>query len=643
MKNAVESTSQAPRALLYCRVSDRKQRTQGSGLDSQEQRCRKYADERGYEVEMVFPDDVSGGGDFMKRPGMRAMLAYLDAQPTKNYVVIFDDLKRFARDTRFHLELRSELAARGAVPECLNFKFEDSPEGKFIETMMAATGQLEREQNRRQVVQKMKARVESGYWVFRAPVGYKHVPAPGGGGKILVPDEPLSLVVREALEGYASGRFASQAEVQRFLEANPYFPKDRKDGSIRPMTIKRLLTKVVYAGYVEAPKWGVSLRKGNHDALISFETFQRIQDTIEGKKRAPAARKDYNVDFPLRGFVTCKSCGNAMTAAWSKGKYRHYPYYLCQTRGCSEKGKSVARAKIEAGFEELMQRMVPSRALIKMVTAMFDEAWALRGATAREEQAEWKNQLKAIEKQIEETLDKIMEAENKSVVRALEKRIDKLEQQTIVLSEKTSAATQKKRSKRECIELCLQFLSNPCFIYKNGDHAVKQTVLKLAFVEPVQYCRKEGYRTPKLSLPFKVLEDITSSKNKMVLLERIELSTSPLPRECSTSELQQRRARLIRPKQHRAQPIFCLKRAQKSDARPCRIWSLRRWTRVALWDMQNHGADTPKETTGQVRSRQRNATESGAQGEPCQTQGPGQSAPGQGRGHITIDFLRMTR
>lgn len=27
----------------------------------------------------------------------------------------------------------------------------------------------------------------------------------------------------------------------------------------------------------------------------------------------------------------------------------------------------------------------------------------------------------------------------------------------------------------------------------------------------------------------------------MVLLERIELSTSPLPRECSTSELQQQR------------------------------------------------------------------------------------------------------
>ena len=32
----------------------------------------------------------------MKRPGMVALLSYLDAQPDQNYVVIFDDLKRFA-------------------------------------------------------------------------------------------------------------------------------------------------------------------------------------------------------------------------------------------------------------------------------------------------------------------------------------------------------------------------------------------------------------------------------------------------------------------------------------------------------------------------------------------------------------------
>ncbi|MEM9099374.1 MAG: recombinase family protein [Pseudomonadota bacterium] len=137
--------TQTKRAVIYCRVSSAKQRLEGSGLESQEHRCRSYAQDHGLTVDAVFPDDSSGGGDFMKRPGMVALLSYLDAQAGTPYVVIFDDLKRFARDTQFHLALRNELARRGARVECLNFKFEDTPEGKFVETVFAAQGQLERE------------------------------------------------------------------------------------------------------------------------------------------------------------------------------------------------------------------------------------------------------------------------------------------------------------------------------------------------------------------------------------------------------------------------------------------------------------------------------------------------------------------
>ncbi|HLS81361.1 MAG TPA: recombinase family protein [Steroidobacter sp.] len=93
-----------------CRVSDKKQRNDGDGLQSQEHRCRDYAAARGYD-EAVFHDDVSGGGDFMQRPGMVAMLQFMKAQAHDGYVVIFDDLKRFARDSIFHLKLRQKLAA----------------------------------------------------------------------------------------------------------------------------------------------------------------------------------------------------------------------------------------------------------------------------------------------------------------------------------------------------------------------------------------------------------------------------------------------------------------------------------------------------------------------------------------------------
>ncbi|NQY15562.1 MAG: GNAT family N-acetyltransferase, partial [Henriciella sp.] len=162
------SANEPKKAVIYCRVSSKSQSTQGSGLDSQEHRCRKYAAKRGYQVEAVFPDDVSGGGDFMRRPGMVALLKFLDDHPYDNYVVVFDDLKRYARDVEFHLKLKREMEMRGARRDCLNFRFEDTPESKFMETIMAATGELEREQNRRQGMQKTKARLEQGYWVDKA-------------------------------------------------------------------------------------------------------------------------------------------------------------------------------------------------------------------------------------------------------------------------------------------------------------------------------------------------------------------------------------------------------------------------------------------------------------------------------------------
>ena len=220
-------------AVIYCRVSSTKQKNEGGGLESQEHRCREYARAKGYEVEAVFPDDASGGGDFMKRPGMVALLSYLDAQPGKPYAVIFDDLNRFARDTQFHIKLRQEFDLRHARVECLNFKFEDTPEGKFVETILAAQGELEREQNRRQTIQKMQARLENGYYVQNTPPkGYRYEKQCGH-GKVLVQDDPIASILRQAFEGYACGRFQTQVEVKRFLEAQPSYPKDLPNGEIR--------------------------------------------------------------------------------------------------------------------------------------------------------------------------------------------------------------------------------------------------------------------------------------------------------------------------------------------------------------------------------------------------------------------------
>ena len=154
-------TYEGKKAVIYCRVSDPKQRIEGHGLESQEHRCRQYAMDKQYLIERVFRDDVSGGGDFEKRPAMNALLAYLKKNKQTDYVVIFDDLKRFSRDVYFYWGLMRKLEELKAIPECPNFVFEKTPEGKLQQSVSVAAGEYERESNRRDVPEN-----ESAYGVW---------------------------------------------------------------------------------------------------------------------------------------------------------------------------------------------------------------------------------------------------------------------------------------------------------------------------------------------------------------------------------------------------------------------------------------------------------------------------------------------
>ncbi len=193
--------------------------------------------------------------------------------------------------------------------------FRDLGRGEaLVENLLASVSQHQRQKNSEQTRNRMRAGLQNGYWVFQAPVGYRFERATGH-GKVLVRDEPLASIVQEALEGYASGRFQLQAEVKRFLETHPEYPRDRK-GEVRNQRVTDLLTRVVYAGYVEAPEWEVGLRRGQHEALISYATFRKSENRLKGNAKVPA-RKYLNLDFPLRGFVTCGHCGTPLTACWS--------------------------------------------------------------------------------------------------------------------------------------------------------------------------------------------------------------------------------------------------------------------------------------------------------------------------------------
>ena len=471
-------------AVIYCRVSSRAQEAEGHGLQSQETRCRQHAASKGYDVAAVFPDTITGGGDFMQRPGMVALLSFLDAQPDDNFVVIFDDLKRFARDTRFHLDLREAFRLRGARIECLNFKFDDTPEGEFIETIMAAQGALERKQNGRQVAQKMKARMESGYWIHYPPIGYRYETIKGR-GKMLVPHQPFADMVREAFEGYASGRFQTQAEIRRFFESFPDFPRN-KAGEITQQRVTDMLTHPIYTGYICSERYGIDWLKGQHEALISLKTFEKVQERRQGAARAPL-RKCKADDFALRGMVVCGDCGVPLRSSWSRGRTKRYAYYLCQTKSCESYGKSIAREKIEGEVGELVKSLQPTKGLITLATEMFRDAWKDQKDRAEEIAASARLKVREIEKQTASLLERIMESSNVAVIETYEAKIAKLSKEKALLSETLANQAEPKGSFAEKLEPALIFLSNPWKIWESGSVTARRLVLKLAFTGLIRY------------------------------------------------------------------------------------------------------------------------------------------------------------
>ena len=513
------------KAVIYCRVSHPKQMREGHGLESQETRCREYARMQGYEVVHAY-HEAGITGKLLDRPQMQAMLAFLKKHKRKeSYIVIIDDISRLARNIEAHIKLRTAIQEAGGKLESPSIEFGEDSDSRLVEHLLASVAAHQREKNAEQVKNRMRARALNGYWVASPVPGYVYKKV-AGHGKMLVRDEPVASVVQEALEGFASGRFETQGEVKRFLEASPCYPKDR-NGGVHYQRVNDLLTRVLYTGRLTFPKWGIHNHPGKHEPLISFETYQAIQRRLNTQAKVPA-RKDLNADFPLRGFVTC-SCGQVLTAGWSRGrKGRMYGYYLCQRRGCEHYGKSVRKDELEGAFENLLMDVRPTGNLLAVAEEMFHEVWKHRIRTKEQAAASIEQELVKTDRQIVQLMDRVVAAEGGPIVSAYERRIEELEEKKIILGEKIAKCGSALPDFERHSRTAFAFLSNPHKLWASERLEDKRAVLKLIFTDKLPYHRFEGYRTAKTTLPFKVLERFKRGRYDVVGPEGLEPSTNGL-------------------------------------------------------------------------------------------------------------------
>ena len=216
---------------------------------------------------------------------------------------------------------------------------------------------------------------------------------------------------------------------------------------------------------------------------------------------------------------------------------------MVHNRGAGHRNKdceisgTIPRDKIERDFEELLKGIQPSETVFAIFRTMFKDCWERFRLDAAASIKAVSDEMAAVEKQIAETVDKVVDATNPRVVKAFEKRIEELDRMQLVLRERAANAGQPVHPFSQMFELSMRFLSNPCVLWKSERFDVQRLVLKLAFSEHIPYCREKGFLNTKTSFPFSALSNFGGCDCEMVPRERIELSASPLPRVRSTTEL----------------------------------------------------------------------------------------------------------
>jgi len=297
----------------YVRVSTEDQAMNGVSLDHQQDSIRRFAEQRGWRLDHIYRDE---GASAWKESGenRRAFASMIsEAREGEFSLLLCLDQSRFARDLRAQAHYINLLEESGVDVVFLNEPTEqDRTTRDLVRGIMGAINEAESSLKSQLVRDNMRKKAERGLWIGSPPDGYDCT----GTGGVLKPNE-RALVIAKVFEWYLEER-SMGGVARRLIEAGikPFCGGDWHRGVIR-----RYLGNPVYAGWIQ---WGGERYRGAHEALVSEETFAKVQQIIPRHIRKPKARADGG--SLLVPWAHCAYCGSPLWISHGKKGQR---YYFC--------------------------------------------------------------------------------------------------------------------------------------------------------------------------------------------------------------------------------------------------------------------------------------------------------------------------
>ena len=364
MEQQQQNSPKTRRCVIYTRKStDEGLEKEFNTLEAQFDSCASYIQSQapnGWKLINRHYDDGGYSGGTMNRPAVQQLLQ--DVADGLIDVVVVYKMDRISRSLSDFTELSKLFEKYNVSLVSVTQQIDTSTSmGRMMLNMLMSFAQFERELDSDRVRDKMAAARKKGMWTGGVvPGGYKL-------------DKHKLYVDQEMVERIMFA-FTHYAENRSFLDTTRELNKKfgTKSGG-KPWNIenvRHLLKSAIVAGKIRDPHTG-ELYDGQHEAIVPFELWQRVQAYIDSRRKGLAGRRSES-KAPLKGIIRCGYCGCAMMPTFSGGKNggkRHF-YYRCYKththRNEKCELKNISAASIEEPVFELIGRLITNEYFLQL-------------------------------------------------------------------------------------------------------------------------------------------------------------------------------------------------------------------------------------------------------------------------------------
>ncbi|MEI6486977.1 MAG: recombinase family protein [Sphingomonadales bacterium] len=390
--------------IKRCAVYTRKSTEDGlelefNSLDAQREACEAFILSQKHEGWTLIPsryDDGGFSGGSMERPGLKALLADVDAGLID--VIVVYKVDRLTRSLADFAKIVERLDAKGASFVSVTQAFNTTTSmGRLTLNVLLSFAQFEREVTGERIRDKIAASKRKGLWMGGpVPLGYKVVERK----LVTVPEEAerVRTIMRRYVEIGSVPVLLEQLKAEDLLTKVQVFSSTVHRGGI-PFargSLFHLLKNPIYRGKIVHKG---QVFDGEHEAIVDEDLWEQVQMRLQ--ERAPARKRPTNEPQRalLQGMMFDPE-GRPMVPTYGSNGTRRYTYYVSR-KDLARKGDPrptrFRRGEIENHItSQLIVLLKDDHALRRMsganeaeaLQAMFDRGLWLAQDLARPGRAE---------------------------------------------------------------------------------------------------------------------------------------------------------------------------------------------------------------------------------------------------------------